>query len=70
LRSQRARGCWRSGCFYLLSGWQFVFHKQGNFMTSRLEHKRFENKFVWVPYYKRIGRFGSPLSNKIDEPNA
>ncbi len=36
-------------------------------MTPRLEHKRFENKFVWVPYYKRIGRFGYPLSNKIDD---
>ena len=36
-------------------------------MTSRLEHKRCENKFVWVPYYKRIGRFGFPLSNKVDD---
>ena len=36
-------------------------------MTPRLEHKRFENKFVWVPYYKRIGRLGYPLSNKIDD---
>jgi hypothetical protein len=26
-----------------------------------------ENKFVWVPYYKRIGRFGFPLSNKVDD---
>lgn len=36
-------------------------------MTSRLEHKRYENKFVWIPYYKRISRFGYPLSNKIDD---
>lgn len=36
-------------------------------MTCRREHKRFENKFPWVPYYKRIGRFGFPLSNKIDD---
>ncbi len=36
-------------------------------MTSELEHKRIENKFVWVPYYKRIGRFGFPLSNKVDD---
>lgn len=36
-------------------------------MTSRLEHKRIENKFVWVPHYKRIGRFGFPLSNKVDD---
>jgi hypothetical protein len=36
-------------------------------VTSELEHKRIENKFVWVPYYKRIGRFGFPLSNKVDD---
>lgn len=36
-------------------------------MTSRIEHKRYENKFNWVPYYKRIGRFGFPLSNKVDD---
>lgn len=36
-------------------------------MTFRREHKRFENKFFWVPYYKRIGRFGFPLSNKVDD---
>ena len=36
-------------------------------MTFRREHKRFENKFSWVPYYKRIGRFGFPLSNKVDD---
>ena len=36
-------------------------------MTSRLEHKRYESKFAWVPYYKRVGRFGFPLSNKVDD---
>lgn len=36
-------------------------------MTSQLEHKRYAKKFVWVPYYKRIGRFGFPLSNKVDD---
>ncbi len=36
-------------------------------MSYRRKHKRFENEFPWVPYYKRIGRFGFPLSNKVDD---
>lgn len=36
-------------------------------MTTPLEHQRYINKFIWVPYYKRIGRFGSPLSSKVDD---